>query len=214
MSIIGHRQLPNMITLARIALSPFFILFFRWRGDWFFAAFAVGFLFEVTDFLDGFVARRGNRVTGFGKLIDPLADSISRFTVFLCLLWGGYADLFAVAIIFYRDAIVASVRTMAAYENVIVAARLSGKLKAIFQSIGITMVLLVILYYRSAETPLATIDTTKTVARTIIWVVAVLTGLSGVDYVKANWHLIMRFARRDSAASREKEESSPDAEDN
>ncbi|MCD6404524.1 MAG: CDP-diacylglycerol--glycerol-3-phosphate 3-phosphatidyltransferase [Planctomycetes bacterium] len=190
---MGRRHLPNIITLARIILSPFFILFFCLGGDWLFAAFFVGLLFEITDFLDGLIARSTNRVTGFGKIFDPLADSISRFTVFLCLLWGGYANVFAIAIIFYRDALVASVRTVAAYENVIVAARFSGKLKAVVQSIGITTVLLVVMWHRHDADPQAA---SSGITGVIIWFVAVVTGASGVDYIKANWHLIKRFASR------------------
>jgi CDP-diacylglycerol--glycerol-3-phosphate 3-phosphatidyltransferase len=190
---MGRGGLPNLITLARIVLSPFFILFFSLRGEWFFAAFAVGLLFEITDFLDGAIARHRNLVTGFGKLFDPLADSISRFTVFLCLLWAGYANLFAVAIIFYRDALVASVRTIAAYENVIVSARLSGKLKAVVQSVGITAVLILILVNRN---DIHANPQHREVAHYIIWTVAVITAASGVDYIKANWPLIKRFADR------------------
>jgi CDP-diacylglycerol--glycerol-3-phosphate 3-phosphatidyltransferase len=190
---MGRAHLPNLVTFARIALSPFFILFFSLGGDWFFAAFAVGLLFEITDFLDGALARSRGQITGFGKLFDPLADSIARFTVFLCLLSQGYADLVAVAIIFYRDALVASVRTIAAYENVIVAARFSGKMKAVFQSVGIVGVLVLILFHRHAETPP---EAHIFVASLVIWVVAIVTAASGVDYIKANWHLIKRFVNR------------------
>lgn len=190
---MGRAHLPNLITFARMALSPFFILFFSLGGDWFFAAFVVGLLFEITDLLDGALARRRGQITGFGKLFDPLADSISRFTVFLCLLWRGYADLLAVAIIFYRDALVASVRTVAAYENVIVAARFSGKMKAVFQSVGISAVLVVILLHRHEASPP---DAHMQISRLVVWVVALVTAASGVDYIKANWHLIKRFAQR------------------
>jgi len=190
---MGQARLPNIITFARIVLSPVFILFFSLGGEWFFAAFAVGLLFEITDFLDGAIARRHGLVTGFGKLFDPLADSISRFTVFLCLLSVGYADLFAVALIFYRDMIVASVRTVAAYENVIVAARFSGKLKAVFQSVGITAVLVIILVHRA---DIQAAGAHRQWARLVVWVVALVTGATGVDYLKANWSFIRRFARR------------------
>lgn len=186
-----RRHLPNIITFARILLSPLFILFFRLGGDFLFAAFAVGLLFELSDLLDGAIARHQNLVTGFGKIFDPLADSIARFTVFLCLLWGGYAGVFAVALIFYRDALVASVRTVAAYENVIVAARFSGKMKAVVQSVGITAVLIIILWYRKDPNPVAAC---AALTSGIIWFVAVVTAVSGIDYIKANWPLIKRFA--------------------
>ncbi len=75
---MSRGRLPNAITLGRILLSPVFILFFIRGGDYYFAAFVVGLLFELTDFLDGALARHSNQVTGFGKIFDPLADSISR----------------------------------------------------------------------------------------------------------------------------------------
>jgi len=190
-------RLPNILTLARLLLSPVFILFFYlghgFGSNWLFAAFFVGLLFEATDFLDGAIARRRDQVTGFGKLFDPLADSIARFTVFLCLLWGGYANLFAVAFIFYRDALVASVRTVAAYEDVIVAARFSGKAKAVVQSAGITAVLVIILLHRH---DVALGVDHRSLARGIIWAVAAVTAASGIDYIKANWPLIKKFASR------------------
>lgn len=193
-------RIPNLLTLARIVLSPVFILFFylglRVNGGYFFGAFAVGLIFEATDLLDGIIARHKNQVTGFGKLFDPLADSISRFTIFLCLLWVDYADIFAVATIFYRDSLVASVRTVAAYENVIVAARWSGKFKAVCQSIGIGAVLVIILVNRHHVEPFGAPAAHVNAARIIIWAVAAVTAFSGVDYVKSNWELIKRFARR------------------
>lgn len=192
---MGRGRIPNTITLARLLLSPVFILFFALGGRYLIAAFLVGLLFEITDFLDGAVARQQNQVTGFGKIFDPLADSVSRFTVFLCLLWRGYADVFAVALIFYRDALVATVRTFAAYENVIVAARWSGKAKAVVQSIGITAVLLLILLNGgTAGAPPS--GTLVAWARGIVWVIAVVTAGSGIDYIRANWPIITSFARK------------------
>jgi CDP-diacylglycerol--glycerol-3-phosphate 3-phosphatidyltransferase len=189
---MSRGRLPNLITLARILLSPVFIVFFMLGGRWLYAAFAVGLLFEVTDFLDGALARSRNEITGFGKLLDPLADSIARFTVFLSLLWGGYAHLFAVALIFYRDAIVSSVRTICAYENVIVAARFSGKLKAGFQSVGIAIILAMIVFNVAGVIHFDP----KPSARVIVWIVAVATALSGVDYIRSAWPLITRFEER------------------
>jgi CDP-diacylglycerol--glycerol-3-phosphate 3-phosphatidyltransferase len=193
---MGRGFIPNIITLGRILLSPVFVFFFWLGGGYYVAAFVVGLLFELSDLLDGALARRNNQVTGFGKIFDPLADSISRFTVFLCLLSKGYADVMAVALIFYRDAIVATVRTFAAYENVIVAARWSGKLKAVVQSIGITAILLMIVWYRNEARPVDPSAVHVAVSRYTIWGVATITALSGVDYIRANWPLIRSFAAK------------------
>lgn len=192
---MSRGRLPNLITLARILLSPVFVVFFMLRdqgNQWLYAAFAVGLLFEVSDFLDGALARSRNEVTGFGKILDPLADSIARFTVFLSLLSGGYAHLLAVALIFYRDAIVSSVRTISAYENVIVAARWSGKLKAGFQSVGIAIILSMIVLQAAGVIHFDP----KPISHIIVWVVAIATGLSGVDYIMSAWPLITRFEER------------------
>lgn len=193
---MGRGVIPNTITLGRIVLSPVFVFFFWLGGDYYMAALVVGLLFELSDLLDGALARWNNQVTGFGKIFDPLADSISRFTVFLCLLSKGYADVMAVAIIFYRDAIVATVRTFAAYENVIVAARWSGKLKAVVQSIGITAILLMIVWFRDEARPADPAAVHVAVSRYAVWGVAVITSLSGVDYIRANWPLIRSFASK------------------
>ena len=123
----------------------------------------------------------------FGQIARMLEPGRSAY------IWGGYANLFAVAFIFYRDALVASVRTVAAYEDVIVAARFSGKAKAVVQSAGITAVLVIILLHRhDVSLPVEH----RSLARGIIWAVAAVTAASGIDYIKANWPLIKKFASR------------------
>jgi CDP-diacylglycerol--glycerol-3-phosphate 3-phosphatidyltransferase len=104
-------------------------------------ALAVAVSFELTDAFDGWVARSRNEVSDFGKILDPLADSISRFTVFLCFLVAGYADVWSVAIIFWRDAIVATLRVLSAGQDVVLAARTWGKGKAVVQAVAILSIL-------------------------------------------------------------------------
>ncbi len=108
------------------------------------AAFLIACLFEITDVVDGYIARRHRQVSDVGKLLDPFADSVSRFSVFLCLLADGYVPVWMVALVFYRDALVSYLRIGAATYAVVMAARLSGKIKAVvqgFATVGITFLI-------------------------------------------------------------------------
>ena len=121
-------NLANVLTLSRLFLAPVFIVFFLTDRAWAaFAALGVAAAFEATDLLDGLVARRFGQVSSLGKLIDPLADSISRFSVFLAFtteqtVRGHFWPVMMVAVLFYRDALVAYTRTVAASTGVVLAA--------------------------------------------------------------------------------------------
>src|SRR6056297_2366443 len=112
--------IPNYLTLVRLALAPVFIAVYVTGGTpAAVAALAVAVTFEITDLLDGYIARSYNQVSSIGKLIDPMADSISRFSVFLAFVTEQSVQkdpwpVLLVAMIFYRDAIVAYIRIFAA----------------------------------------------------------------------------------------------------
>lgn len=135
----------NAITAVRIILCPVFILCFLYgnpAGKM--AAFVIACLFEITDMVDGYIARSRREVSDIGKLLDPFADSISRFSVFLCLLAERYVPVWMVALVFYRDALVSYLRVGAARFAVVMAARLSGKIKAVvqgFMTVGVTFLI-------------------------------------------------------------------------
>jgi CDP-diacylglycerol--glycerol-3-phosphate 3-phosphatidyltransferase len=187
--------IANQLTLSRLLLSPVFVLVFVLGGAvGHVAALVIAILFEVTDLLDGYYARTRSDMTDFGKLFDPLADSVSRFSVFLCFLWGGYADLWVVALIFYRDSIVAYVRVAAAREGVVLAARLSGKLKAVAQGIVILAILLVITATPQGDS--LAVDAAKTTAQYLMLIVGAVTAWSGVDYLWSVMPLLARMLRR------------------
>jgi CDP-diacylglycerol--glycerol-3-phosphate 3-phosphatidyltransferase len=127
-------KLPNIITLVRLGLAPVFVFFFTLGTGWGYAgSLGVAITFEITDVLDGYLARRMGQVSDFGKFIDPLADSVSRFTVFLCFVSLYPSLIWAVAILFWRDSLVSTLRIMGATKGVIISARKSGKIKASIQ---------------------------------------------------------------------------------
>lgn len=183
-------KVPNLLTLCRLVGAPFFLLAFlgaEWSGfgdtiggRWW--ALGIAVTFEVTDVLDGPVARRLEQVSQLGKILDPLADSVSRFTVFLGFLVMGYASPWAIACIFYRDSIISTVRILAASQGVIVSARWSGKLKAICQATAIIVILALSCLRGRYGLPADPVDWSWP----IMWFVAGMTLLSLVDYIVGN----------------------------
>ena len=109
------------------------------------AALALAFISELSDLLDGIIARRYNMVTDLGKVLDPLADSISRLSIFLAFFQMGHANIWMILIFFYRDSLVSTLRIVAASRSLILSARKSGKIKAVVQAISVFGVILTLL---------------------------------------------------------------------
>jgi CDP-diacylglycerol--glycerol-3-phosphate 3-phosphatidyltransferase len=180
------------MTLFRIFLAPvFLILFMNDRYVW---VLVVVILAEFSDLIDGYVARKYKIVTRFGKLMDPYADSIYRFTVFLCFLAKGIAQLWMVAIIFYRDVMVAIVRNFGVLSNVVIAARKSGKIKAVAQSTAINLIILVIVY-RGFVDPKADTVGIQSVNYYLMLGATLVTLFSAFDYILGNWNIISKYKK-------------------
>ena len=200
-------RLANLLTLSRIALAPVFVWAFlqghvdghyRW-AQW--TALGVAVSFELTDAFDGWVARARNEVSDFGKILDPLADGIARFTVFLCFLVAGYADIWSVAIIFWRDAVVSTLRVVGAGQNVIVAARTWGKAKAVVQAVAILSILVFGLVPEFPPGgiggwPLWSVQGAehhREIAQWIMRGVAGVTAVSLIDYLRGNREVLRKL---------------------
>lgn len=139
---------PNLVTTLRLPLAPLAVWFLLTGGTAGVVIAAVlSLVLELTDVADGWLARRYQSVSDFGKLYDPFSDAFTRYTLFLGLYaydhGGGthVADLWMVIAIFYRDASISFFRQVAAVRNVVTAARQSGKIKAIVQGVGTQVVL-------------------------------------------------------------------------
>ena len=120
---------PNKLTLIRVILIPFFVLFLMTdllpaSQLWALAVFAIA---SFTDFLDGYLARRDQLVTNFGKLIGPLADKLLVTAALICFVEIGLAPAWVVIIIISREFLVTSIRLVAAGEGKVIAADKSGK---------------------------------------------------------------------------------------
>jgi CDP-diacylglycerol--glycerol-3-phosphate 3-phosphatidyltransferase len=125
----------------RLPLAPIAVAFLVTDHVWGVVIAAVlALILEVTDLADGWLARRYQAVTDFGKLYDPFSDAFSRYTLFLGLYAIHVADLWMVIAIFYRDASISFFRQVAASRNVVMGARTSGKVKAMVQGFGTQIV--------------------------------------------------------------------------
>ncbi|MEA1910163.1 MAG: CDP-diacylglycerol--glycerol-3-phosphate 3-phosphatidyltransferase [Spirochaetota bacterium] len=136
-------NLPNKITIARIVLAPlFFISYFLpvWTDSFstlstiLILSIFIGI--ELSDFLDGYIARKYNLVSDLGKVLDPFADVLSRITYFLCFAFTGLMPLWVFLIIIYRELAITFLRMMMMGKGVVVAASLWGKLKAITYAVS------------------------------------------------------------------------------
>ncbi len=123
-----------ILTVGRIPLAPiFFLLFQLAKGGspiLVGAVWLVFFVIEASDLLDGHFARLLKQESELGKVLDPLADTLCRLTYFLALAGVGIFPLWALLVLMYRDFAVAYVRVMVSREGVMLAARITGKLKA------------------------------------------------------------------------------------
>lgn len=140
----------TFLTLSRVLVAPvfayFFITGFKQDGTtaWIWICALLACLIELSDMFDGWVARQRNQVTDFGKVFDPVADSLSRQTIFISFMVSGIIPLWMYLIFFYRDAFLQLLRIVCASGGFVLAARPSGKAKAVLQGIGTFGVLCVL----------------------------------------------------------------------
>jgi CDP-diacylglycerol--glycerol-3-phosphate 3-phosphatidyltransferase len=173
-------NLPNKLTLLRVILVPFFVVFltldmFSFKVQ---AAIALGIfvIASITDFLDGYIARKQNLVTTFGKFLDPLADKILVVSALICFIPLGLAHPIAVIIIIVREFMVSGLRLVTADKGVVVSAGIWGKIKTAF-TMAAEIIILVFLVTGVSFTM-------SVIANVLVWICAALTVISGAVYLK------------------------------
>ncbi|MBN1350128.1 CDP-alcohol phosphatidyltransferase family protein [candidate division KSB1 bacterium] len=135
--------IANNISISKIFLIPLFVIFYLRNSITGYSVCLVIVIFaEASDYFDGFIARRFNMVSDVGKLIDPMADSLFRFSMYLTFYTDRTIPVWVVFIFFFRDIIVAYVRMGLSTQGIVLAAKRSGKNKAIFQASGAIIILL------------------------------------------------------------------------
>lgn len=135
-------NLPNLLTLSRIGMSVLFVVALSIRWPYAFgAAFVLFLAASLTDFLDGWIARRFNLVTDFGKLMDPLADKILVTSAMVLLAVEGLLPAWFVIVVLFREFLVTGVRMLALSQRTVIAADFWGKLKTVVQMVLVGLIL-------------------------------------------------------------------------
>lgn len=190
-------NLPFYLTFIRVVMSPVFLVLYLYGASWGIPAGGVPYVLlgimmicELSDVFDGFLARRHNKVTALGKVLDPMADSLFRLTVFLSFTQGVVQiPLVMVLVFFLRDSIVNSLRTLCALQGVALAARLSGKVKAVVQATTAFFILILMIPYTAGCLEISSFYAMCFYATAVA---ALYTVLSGAEYIVANWKLIQK----------------------
>ena len=189
-------NLPNKLTLMRVFLIPFFLLFMYLNLPFHFLVALVIFgIASITDALDGKIARSRNLVTNFGKFLDPLADKVLVIAALAVFVEFKEVNMSAIPfiIITAREFMVSGLRLLAANSGIVVAAGIWGKLKTAFTMTAIVAILfwLSLCFDFGINFPEAFRNAVDNILIPIlIWISTILTIISGVIYLKGYWNLI------------------------
>lgn len=184
-------NIANFFTLLRIFISPIFpILYFQyeWLGIPFAAVpyimLALLLICECSDIFDGFLARRHNLVTDLGKILDPIADTVTHISLFLTFTQGIVQLPLSIVFVFlYRELFIGGLRTLCALRGIALAARFSGKVKAVMQAVVSTSIIVLMIPYTKG---LITLETFQKWSFGLAGIAALYTVISVWDYVSAN----------------------------
>ena len=185
-------NLPNKLTMMRVIMVPFFMVFAAMSHmgtPQFNATYALiaGILFAVasfTDFLDGYLARKNHLVTDFGKFMDPLADKMLTTAAIIYMVVDGVCSPVVLAIIMFREFAVAGVRMIAAESGTVIAANMWGKVKTVLQMLSI-----IFYFFGTALSYRGTVESVSIVvviSIALCWLVAAVTAISGIKYLWDN----------------------------
>ncbi len=146
-----------------------------------YALLSILLLCELSDIFDGVAARRAKQVTNLGKILDPMADSIVRLSILLTFTQGIIKlPLLLVLVFVCRDAVISTLRTLCALNGTALAARWSGKVKAVLQAVAIFAILILMVPYSLGIIDLATLRTSSFY---IVLLTAAYTVFSGIEYI-------------------------------
>lgn len=177
---VSNWNVANQLTIIRMALVPFFILFYylkQVKGHMAIAT-AIAMIAAATDFFDGFIARKYNLITNLGKILDPLSDKILTISALVLFAESGLIPAWCILIVIFREFTISAFRIMASSKGKIIPASILGKAKTLVQLIGIMVLLLElsigVVPYKSSPV---------TAGQIIIYISIALTLISFIEYI-------------------------------
>lgn len=175
-------NIPNALTLIRIFLIPIFvIIYFTNIPNWNIYADIIFIGASITDWLDGYLARKFKQVSNFGKLWDPTADKLLVLAALLILMDWGKIGVVVTLILLSREFLIGALRQIAAAKGVVIAADKAGKIKTITQMAAIILILF-------QNWPFG--PNTGLIGIILIWISAAISIYSCINYFVKNSALI------------------------
>ncbi len=162
-------NLPTFLTLSRIIIIPLFVFSVRYHPLIGVMVFLVA---SLTDFLDGYLARRTGKITEFGIILDPIADKFLIISALIVLVDMGRLNVWIAIIMIVRDFLITGLRVVALSKDIIIPAEVGGKIKTIFQTVGIILLIL----WDSTGIDFSDAGTV------VIWIATILSVISGINY--------------------------------
>ena len=194
-------NLPNKITTLRMILVIFIATLLLLPIEWFdvigginvsvnfFIAWILFIVASLSDFLDGYIARKYNMVTDYGKFMDPIADKLLVNSTLIILLINGPMTILPVCVVLMigRDIIVDAIRLNAVRKNVVVAANIFGKIKTVLQMVGLILVLI----NDFGLSTLIGLPEGLYIGQIVIYLATIASVLSGIIYVIQNRNIFL-----------------------
>jgi CDP-diacylglycerol--glycerol-3-phosphate 3-phosphatidyltransferase len=171
-------NLPTLLTLSRIVLIPFFIMVTPYNP---FLGVLIFGIASVTDFLDGYLARKTGQITKFGIILDPIADKFLVISALILLVDMARLSAWIAIIIIVREFLVTGLRAVALSKDIVIPAEMGGKLKTTSQIAAILCLIL--------DVNVLGIDLYDA-GIVFIWISLVLSIISGVQYTVSFWKKI------------------------
>ena len=173
--------LASKITLVRVAFIPVFMVFMYLSGgeanSWqLWVSLAIFVIASLTDYIDGYIARKYNQTTDFGKFLDPLADKLLTLAA-MCMFcqWGAF-PAWALMIVLTREFGVTGLRLVAVQNGTVIAAGWSGKVKTASTMVGLIVAM--------------AFPGVGWVVNVVTWMIVITTVYSGVEYFIQNWNVL------------------------
>ena len=170
----------SKITLVRVALIPVYLVLMYLSGGaangYMYGALAVFILASVTDFLDGYIARKYHQVSDFGKFLDPLADKLLTIAAMAMFCEWGSFPAWALMIVLTREFAVSGLRMVAGPKGKVIAAGKSGKFKTASTMVGLCVLMV--------------FPAVPAVQLAVMAIIVITTVYSGVEYFIQNWNCL------------------------
>jgi len=190
---------PNQLTVLRIILTPVFYFLFR-TGDPLLVHISMGVYIVAgfTDWYDGWLARKFNYITEWGKFLDPLADKILNSAAFFAFVYLDMLEIWMVIIIVIRDFAITGLRGVADYQNVSFVTRKSAKLKTVLQMVFTNYLIFIYAFSITEQIYVGNeyifdVLMNETFIYYSMLFVTLVTLYTGIEYIYKNWILIRRM---------------------